>query len=204
MTARLRSTYDTYWSLGRPRSAATSANAIAPKRNTVNTMSNTPMLASMNVSGSVASISHARTPNASPNNCTPVQRVTQEKRDGRYRTGQPQGRGRFAERCDGKALQPVEEDRLVDVRKAVEQRDHPVSCPQHLARQLRVVCLIRIHQRRRAEFPEHDDPADSRPCGETQPFAGSGDSVFQGGPSYIVPLDFGASRIGPHENSQVG
>ena len=30
------------------------------------------------------------------------------------------------------------------------------------------------------------------------------DSVFQGGPSYIVPLDFGASRIGPHENSQVG
>ncbi len=41
-------------------------------------MSNTPMLASMNVSGSVASISHARTPIASPNNCTPVQRVTQK------------------------------------------------------------------------------------------------------------------------------
>ena len=78
MTARLRSTYDTYCSRGRFRSAATSANAIAPKRNTVNTMSNTPMLPSRNVSGSVASISHARTPIASSNNCAPVQRVIQK------------------------------------------------------------------------------------------------------------------------------
>ena len=51
---------------------------MAPNRNAVNTMSNTPMLPSMNVSGSVASISHPRTPMRSSNSCSPVQRVIQK------------------------------------------------------------------------------------------------------------------------------
>ena len=50
---------------------------MAPNSNAVNTMSNTPTLPSRNVSGKVASISHARTPMRSSNSCWPVQRVIQ-------------------------------------------------------------------------------------------------------------------------------
>ena len=45
---------------------------MAPNSNTVNTMSKTPMLPSRNVSGTVASISHARMPIVGSNNCAPV------------------------------------------------------------------------------------------------------------------------------------
>ena len=75
--------------------------------------------------------------------------------------------------ADGEPLQPVKENGLVNVRKAVEQGNHPIARAQHLARQLCVVRFVRIHQRRRAEFPEHHDPADSRPLGQTEPIVGS-------------------------------
>ena len=117
----------------------------------------------MNVSGTVASISQARTPCDSSNNCAPIHRVIQKSASAAIALGR-----RIAVRSrrapHRKPLHPVKQDGLVDVGKAVEQRHHPVARVQHLARELGVVRLIRIHQRGRAQFPEENDPADAGPC----------------------------------------
>ena len=86
-----------------------------------------------------------------------------EEADRGQRRREPRGELRLAEKKDGRALQPVKEDGLVDERFAVEERHEPVPRVQHLARQFCVVRLIGIEQACIAEPPEDHDPSDRNP-----------------------------------------
>jgi len=63
-----------------------------------------------------------------------------------------------SERHHRRRLQLVKQRRLVEEELTVEMRRPPVAGREHLARCLRVMCLVGIPERRRAEPPkEHDE-----------------------------------------------
>ena len=92
-----------------------------------------------------------------------------EQPDRGERGRQPHGEFGFAEQPDGASLQPVKEDGLVDERNPVEQRHQPAVRPQHLARQLCVVRLVRIEEAQIAEAPEDNRPPDRDPAKAMEP-----------------------------------
>jgi hypothetical protein len=87
-----------------------------------------------------------------------------DKGDRRTRAGHPKGELGFAEERNRQHLQPVKQDGLIDVGRAVEQWHEPASAPDHLVSQLGVVRFVRIKKTEPAKLPEEDDPADDRPA----------------------------------------
>ena len=88
-------------------------------------------------------------------------RQQSQSREGRHKARREFG---GAQQCEGCHLQQVEQDRLLEVRRAVVLRNEPVTGGEHLARRLRVMGLVRIPETGIAETPEDDDPADERPA----------------------------------------
>jgi hypothetical protein len=88
--------------------------------------------------------------------------------DRRTRAGHSKGKLGFAEQRDRQHLQPVKQNGLIDVGRAVEEWHEPASAPDHFVSELGVVRFVRIKETEPAKLPEEDDPADHRPANPPQ------------------------------------
>ena len=126
-----------------------------------------------------------------------------EETEGPERAGQARSPLRLAEHRDRRSLQPVEQDGLVDVRDAIEQRHQPVARMQHFAGQLGVVRLIGIHQARISEPPEHDNPRDSDPAQPDKLAGHEGHHIPRCvGDPYVFRITSGTPQISAQNDSK--